>query len=85
MVDKKVNFTLFILVVNQIHNLHKKLKLYIFQAPFDSLINFAKHSIFFFLFLVLQSFKGFLNAYPSLMYSLLLAAGLASCPHTKPL
>ena len=58
MVDKKVNFTLFILVVNQIHNLHKKLKLYIFQAPFDSLINFAKHSIFFFLFLVLQSFEG---------------------------
>ena len=57
MVDKKVNFTLFILVVNQIHNLHKKLKLYIFQAPFDSLINFAKHSIFF-LFLVLQAFEG---------------------------
>ena len=57
MVDKKVNFTLFILVVNQIHNLHKKLKLYIFQATFDSLINFAKHSIFFF-FLVLQSFEG---------------------------
>ena len=30
MVDKKINFTLFILVVNQIHNLHKQLKMYIF-------------------------------------------------------
>ena len=58
MVDKKVNFTLFVLVANQIHNLHKQLKLHIFQAPFDSLKNFAKHSIFFSLFLVLQSFEG---------------------------
>ena len=37
MVDKKINFTLFILVVNQIHNSHKQFKLYIFQDPSDSL------------------------------------------------
>ena len=37
MAGRKINFTLFILVVNQIHNLHKQFKLYIFQAPFDSL------------------------------------------------
>ena len=82
MVDKKkINFTLFILVVNQIHNLNKQLKLYIFQAPSDSLY---KHSVFFFLFLVLQFFGGFSQRIPSLMYSLLSATGLASCPHTKP-
>ena len=87
MVDKKINFTLFILVVNWIHHLHEQLKLYIFHKLLLILfINFAEHSILFFLFLVLQlPLKDFLNAYPSLMYSLLLATGLASCPHTKPL
>ena len=65
MVDKKINFTLlFILVVNQIHNLHKQSKLYIFQAPFDSLYKLCKHSIFFFLFLILQSFEGFPQRIP---------------------
>ena len=64
MVDKKINFTLFILVVNQIHNLHKQLNLYIFQAPFDSLYKLAKHEIFFSLFLVLQSFEGFSQCIP---------------------
>ena len=50
MVDKKINFTLFILVVNQIYNLHKQLKLYIFQAPFDSLDKLCKTFNFLFSF-----------------------------------
>ena len=50
---------LFILVVNQIHNLHKELKLYIFQAPSDSLYKLCKTFNFLFLFLALQSFEGF--------------------------
>ena len=62
---------LFILVVNQIHNLHKQLKLYIFQAPSDSLYKLCKTFNFLFLFLTLQSFESFFNAYPSLMYPLL--------------
>ena len=64
MVDKKVNFTLFILVVNQIHNLYKQLRLYIFQAPFDSLYKLCKTFNFFFLFFVLQSFEEFSQHIP---------------------
>ena len=55
---------LFILVVNQIHNLHKQLKLYIFQAPSDSLYKLCKTFNFLFLFLVLQSFEGFSQCIP---------------------
>ena len=63
MVEKK-NFTLFIVVVNQIHDLHKQLKVYIFQTPFDSLYKLCKLSILFFLFLVLQSFEEFSQRIP---------------------
>ena len=65
MVDKKINFTSqFSLVVNQIHNLHKQLKLYIFEVPFDSLYKLCKTFNFLFLFLVLQSSEGFSQRKP---------------------
>ena len=68
---------MFILVVSQIHNLHKQLRLYIFQGPSDSLYRLCK--TFNFLFSVsctsISPLRDFLNAYPSLMYSLLLATG----------
>ena len=58
---------------------------YDFKAYLET--NTAKNCSYFGLgeyFLVAET-RDFLSAYRSLMYSLLLATGLASCPHTKPL
>ena len=62
---------------------NNKLKMYIFQASSDSLYKLCKtFSFLFFCFLYFSPLKDFLNAYPSLMYSLLFKASeLAWSPH----
>ena len=75
MVDKKINFTLFILVV-----LTQIKQLCIFQAPFDSLYKLCKTFNFLFLSLVVQSFEGFPQRIPLSYHS----TGLASCHVLSP-
>ena len=66
MVDKKkINFTFVVLVVHQIHNLNKQLRLYLFQAPSDSLYKLCNIlNTFLFLFLVLESFERYSQRIP---------------------
>ena len=56
---------MFILLVNQIHNLHKQLKLYIFQGPSDSLYKLCKtFNSLFSVSCTSTSFEGFPQCIP---------------------
>ena len=79
-------FWLFILVLNQIHSLHKQLKLYIFQSSSDSLYEICKTFNFRFSVSCTSVLWGIFSTHTPLWcaHSILLATGLALCPHTKP-
>ena len=64
MVDKKINFTLFVFVVNQIITYTNNWSCTFFKLLLILFTNFSKHSVFFFLFLVLQSFEEFSQCIP---------------------
>ena len=86
MVDKKsILIYLAISVVNQIHNLHKQLKLYIFQASSDSLYKICKTFNFLFSVSCTSVLWGILSMHTPLWrtHLILLASGLTLCPHTK--